>query len=243
MDSKKKVTISWSGGKDSTLALYKAIRSGEYEIVSLHTVLDADNGRVGLHGVREELIDAQANALGFPLVKLYLESADDHQNYRNLMLNYYRRCVEEGIEGVVFGDIFLEDLKRFREELLLRDGLLPVFPLWKEDSAKVMEEFLDAQFKTVVCAADANLFQPEQLGKVVDREFLNSLSAGVDVCGENGEFHTFVFDGPLFKKPVAWTPGELVKRSYQYRRTTEHNTVENLERSFWFQEVLLQSAW
>jgi uncharacterized protein (TIGR00290 family) len=134
MVSKKKMTISWSGGKDSAFALFKILASGEYEVVGLHTVIDKDNRRVGLHGVREELIELQAMSLGLPLVKLYLPASNDHEAYTSLMRSFYKISADDGVTHVMFGDIFLEDLKSFREDLLKESGLIPEFPLWKIDT-------------------------------------------------------------------------------------------------------------
>jgi hypothetical protein len=134
MDLKKKVTISWSGGKDSALSLLKILQSGEFEIVHLHTVINEETRRVGLHGVHETLIQAQADAMGLKLVKLYLPSSEDHTAYEKLMLSFYSQCAAEQIDAVVFGDIFLEDLKNYREKMLQVSGVKGIFPLWRMKS-------------------------------------------------------------------------------------------------------------
>jgi uncharacterized protein (TIGR00290 family) len=237
MDSKKKVTISWSGGKDSALALHRILRSGEFEICHLHTVIDAGTKRVGLHGVREALIEKQAKALGLKLVKLYLPASNDHHTYEQLMCAFYNQCFNEGIQGVVFGDIFLEDLKNFRERMLRAASLDGIFPLWKEDSRMLINEFISLRFKTMICSANAAFFQSSEVGKIIDLAFINDLPLLVDPCGENGEFHTFVFDGPVFAKPVLLKKGEVVKKDYHYRITLPDGTVQDTDSSFWFQEL------
>ena len=237
MDSKRKITISWSGGKDSAFALFKLMQSGEYQVVHLHTVISADNSRVGLHGVHEKMIEAQASSLGIKLLKLYLPSSNDHHAYEELMKSFYRECVSEGIEMVMFGDIFLEDLKTYREQMLSVSQLRGIYPLWKMNTKNLMQEFLRDGFKTILCSANARYFMPEDLGKTIDFEFIDSLGPAIDVAGENGEFHTFVYDGPIFAKPIAWRPGGVVKRNYTYRIKSGDGKEEAVSTDFWFKEV------
>jgi uncharacterized protein (TIGR00290 family) len=238
MASKKKITISWSGGKDSAFALFKVMASGEYEVVNLHTVIDKENHRVGLHGVREALIEQQAVQLGLPLVKLYLTASQDHQAYNSLMQSFYKICSDDGIEAVMFGDIYLEDLRAFREALLLSSGLSPYFPLWKIDSKLLLSDFIGSGFKTLICSANAALFSEDQMGKVLDEEFLNGLSSEIDPCGERGEFHTFVSNGPIFRSEVFIDRGSVVKKTYHYTVETPQGVLERKEAAFWFQDLL-----
>jgi len=236
MASKKKVTISWSGGKDSAFALYKAMLSGEYDIVHLHMVFDKANHRVGLHGVHESLIEEQAKSLGFDLVKLYLPESNDHAAYENLMGTFYRSCAREGVEAVVFGDIFLEDLKLYREKLLGAAKLQGIYPIWKIDSVKLIDDFLNLGFKTVMCAANAKWFTASEVGITIDHPFVQSLSRDVDPCGENGEFHTFVYAGPIFRSPVKFKLGPVVSKDYSYR-VNQDGIIKEERSSFWFQEI------
>jgi uncharacterized protein (TIGR00290 family) len=238
MDLKKKVTISWSGGKDSALALYKIISSGEFDIVHLHTVIDNDSKRVGLHGVKEELIERQARALGLKLVKLYLPATEDHAAYESLMRTFYSACKTDNITGVVFGDIFLEDLKTFREKMLEASGATGIFPLWKKDSRALIKEFLEVGFKTLLCSANASIFQSSDLGKTLDEDFIRSIPSAADVCGENGEFHTFVYDGPIFNSPISIEKGAVVKKHYNYKIKQTDGTIQEINAAFWFQELL-----
>jgi len=239
---KQKVSISWSGGKDSAFALYKILLSGQYDIVNLHTVIGEDTRRVGLHGVPEELIEEQAVALNLPLKKLYLKTSDNHDEYLALMDSFYCQSKDEGIEAVVFGDIFLEDLKKFREQLLEKSKLLPVFPIWEFDSALIVQDFINVGFKTLLCSANAALFDQQQVGKTIDRTFLESLREGIDPCGENGEFHTFVYDGPIFKRKVEFDLGEIVSRSYSFKKRNEDGSINEITSSFWFQDLLSRKA-
>ncbi len=240
MDSEraKRVTISWSGGKDSALALYRVLRNPAFEVIGLHTVFNAENRRVGLHGIREALIDRQARAIGLPLTKLYLGSSDDHEAYRKLMTDHYAECARENIDGVVFGDIFLEDLKNFRDELLLESGLTGIYPLWKCQSDALLRQFLDAGFKTIICACNQQVLAGGFSGKILTKELMMNFPKEVDVCGENGEFHTFVFDGPIFRERVAFSLGDTVNKTYSYKIRDERGAERTLTSEFLFQELL-----
>ena len=158
MGLKKKVTISWSGGKDSAFALYKVLLSGEFEVAHLHTVIDKSLKRVGLHGVREELIEKQAEHIGLPLEKIYLPASNEHDVYSDVMKEFYRHCSQTGVQGVVFGDLFLEDLKVFRLELIKPAMLEAYFPLWKLDTRLMAGDFINAGFRTILCSADSKFF-------------------------------------------------------------------------------------
>lgn len=236
--NKPKISVSWSGGKDSAFALYKILLSKEYEVTSLHTVIGTDTKRVGLHGVREELIEQQAGALGIPLIKLYLEKSDDHGAYEKLMKTFYKECAGEQINGVAFGDIFLEDLKKYREELLKESGLFPVYPIWKMDTRMLLEELISAGFKTVVCSTNGKYFLVHQLGHTLDRNFAKNLLPGIDPCGENGEYHTFVYDGPIFRAPVIYERGKVVSKEYSYQKTNDDGSLEKLVTTYWFQDLV-----
>lgn len=238
MDLKKKITISWSGGKDSAFALHKIMKAGDFEIVSLHTVFNEETKRVGMHGVKEELIERQAQCIGLPLKKLYLESSESHSAYEKLMQNFYQQCANEKIEAVVFGDIFLEDLKIYREQLLQSSGLKSLYPLWKLNTSELIQEFIGKNFETLVCAANAAFFSQAQMGQTIDEDFLKSLPMDVDPCGENGEFHTFVYDGPIFSQSVDFKPGEVVKIVYNYQIVDELGKIRSIKKAFWFQDLL-----
>ena len=239
MGLKKKVTISWSGGKDSAFALYKVLLSGEFEVAHLHTVIDKSLKRVGLHGVREELIEKQAEHIGLPLEKIYLPASNEHDVYSDVMKEFYRHCSQTGVQGVVFGDLFLEDLKVFRLELIKPAMLEAYFPLWKLDTRLMAGDFINAGFRTILCSADSKFFSAGELSEF-GQQFINTLPFSVDPCGENGEFHTFVFEGPLFKVPIAITKGEVVKKVYSYQKKTDNGKIEKLESAFWFQDLLLK---
>lgn len=236
---KKKITISWSGGKDSAYALYQLLQTDKFEVVSLHTTFDAELKRVGMHGVQEELIMAQAEALSIPLEKIYLPKDMSHDSYERVMQQFYKKLKKDGVSHIMYGDIFLEDLKNYRDRQLAAAGIESVYPLWSRKTDDLIKDFLAEGFRTVVCAANAALFEQSQIGKSVDSQWLSALQPKIDPCGENGEFHTFVYNGPLFNKAIPFSTGNVVEKTYKYNKTEEDGSVTKLETSFWFQELQL----
>ncbi|UII27695.1 ATP-binding protein [Fulvivirga maritima] len=216
------------------LALDRIIRSNEYQIHHLHTVIDAELKRVGLHGVPEHLIEKQAAALGLPLKKLYLHKDDSHATYEKLISEYIQQLKSEGVELIMYGDIFLEDLKAFRDAKLASAGMQGVYPLWKEKSQDLINEFLNKGYKTRICAANKKHFQTSQVGRLISQEWLRAVPAGVDVCGENGEFHSFVCDGPLFSSPADHQVGEVVEKTYHFKVKNADGSVSDQQSSFYF---------
>lgn len=206
--------MNWSSGKDACFALWKALQSGQYDIKYLFTTLSAQYRRVSMHGLSEALLDAQAAAIGIPLRKAWLPEQASMEDYNAIMQAEMQFMREQGITTSIFGDIFLEDLRAYREEQLATVGMKGVFPIWQPDSRALVEAMVHAGFKAVVVCANADLLSADFTGRVIDEQFLTDLPAGVDPCGENGEFHSFVFDGPLFKTPVPVTIGDVVERAY-----------------------------
>jgi uncharacterized protein (TIGR00290 family) len=211
---KIKISLSWSGGKDSALALWKLLNDGRYEVTGLHTTFGEQSRRVGMHGIQEELIDAHAAALGLKLDKIYYPASGDNAAYEKAMRGYLSGLEAEGIKHIAYGDILLEDLKEYREEKLSERGFSAIFPLWGADTKVLAEEFLQSGFKTKICAADADKISKEWVGRDYDYKFLEQLSADVDPCGENGEFHSFCYDGPVFSKPIEIRCKGLIQQSY-----------------------------
>lgn len=228
---KKKVSLSWSGGKDSAFALYKVLQDKHLEVVNLHTSFNSELKRVGMHGTPEALIEAQADAMGIPLHKIYIPADSSNASYETAMLDFYRQQKEAGIKAIVFGDIFLQDLKAYRDQLIARAGLEAVYPLWQQDTRQLISSFLNEGFKTAICAADAKFFGQETAGSTIDQGFIEQLPAGVDPCGERGEFHTFVYDGPLYKQPIAFEGGEVVHKSYSLGAGSDTSP------GFWFADL------
>jgi len=202
----------WSGGKDSAMALDRVRRGGEYDIVSLITTINPEFGRVSMHGVPVGLVEAQAEAAGLPLQRMPVASASNNDTYLAALRTVLRNERERGVEAIIFGDIFLADLRAWREELLAEAGLNGLFPLWGEDTSALAQEFVARGFKAILCCADDARLDERALGRELDEDFFASLPAGVDPCGENGEYHSFVYAGPVFQRPVRYRPGERVYR-------------------------------
>ena len=207
--------FNWSGGKDSALALYYAQKSEEYAIQKLLTNINGVHRRISMHGVREELLESQAESIGLPLQKIILPEEPSMQEYENTMKNTVEELYREKFTHAFFGDIFLEDLKVYRERQLSKACIKCVFPLWKTDTATLIKKFLELGFKTIVVCVNEKFLDKTFCGRIIDENFLKDLPENVDACGENGEFHTFVFDGPLFRHPVKFTKGEIVYRKYK----------------------------
>ena len=217
--------FNWSSGKDSALALYKILKNTNYEIQTLLTSVNTQYQRVSMHGLRVELLEQQAQKMGLPLKIVFIPEMPTMEVYEAVMQETLTRFKTEGVTHSIFGDIFLEDLRHYREEKLATMGFEGVFPLWKIPTHDLIQEFLGLGFKTIVVCVNEKFLDKSFVGRVIDQQFIKDLPEGVDVCGENGEFHTFTFDGPLFSSPVAFTIGEIVYRKYEQPKTTTTNTA------------------
>lgn len=213
--NKKKAVLNWSSGKDAAMAYHLLQQSNEYKVVQLLTTVNAEQDRVVMHGVREALLDAQADRIGVPLKKIKLPPSPDHEVYSNAMQEAMNELKESEIYTSVFGDIFLEDLKKYREQQLNGVGMQGLFPLWKRDTTELVQQVEDAGIEAMIVCTNARLLGEEFLGRKLDRSLLNDLPTGVDPCGENGEFHTFVYNAPFFKSPIAIKKGTIVERTYK----------------------------
>ena len=211
---KQPAIFNWSGGKDSALALYKVLQDGRYNVQTLLTSISEPYQRISMHGVRTALLDQQAAALGLPCRKLYLPETPTMAAYEQLMARTMQELKAAGATASIFGDIFLEDLRQYRENKLAELDLQAVFPLWGVPTAELIREFIGLGFKTITTCVNEKFLDRSFVGRVIDEDFLRDLPATVDPCGENGEFHTFVFDGPLFRQPIAFEKGEIVRRTY-----------------------------
>ena len=212
----QKILYSWSGGKDSAMALHELLKEKTYEVAALLTVVTKDYGRISMHGVREELLELQAAALGLPLEKVYISKTSDNKEYELLMKEALRRYKKLGVAAVGFGDIFLEELKKYREDRLREADLEGIFPIWKRDTHELAETFIDLGFKAIITCVDTKVLDKKFSGRLFGRKFLSELPSSVDPCGENGEFHSFVYDGPIFKKEVPYDKGETVLREQRF---------------------------
>ncbi len=212
----EKVLLCWSGGKDSALALYEVQNNREYEVVALLTTITEDYDRISMHGVRRELVEEQVEALGLPLEKVLLSKQSSNKEYERKMEEVLRMYKESGITSVVFGDIFLEDVRRYREENLAKVGMDGLFPLWGEETGTLAQRFIELGFQAVLTCVDTEALDGKFAGRVFNRRLLAELPAGADPCGENGEFHSFVYDGPLFSRRVFHTRGEITLRDERF---------------------------
>lgn len=208
----EKTIISWSGGKDSAYALYKVKEEGKLRISGLLTTLSKKYGRSSMHGIRSELIELQANALGIRLEKIFLPPNCSNGDYEKIMQRTLKRYKNQGLESIVFADIFLEEVRNYREGNLKTAGFKGHWPLWKEGSNKILRRFLNNGFKATVVCVDGEKLGRSFAGRKLDRKFLNELPPDIDPGGENGEYHTFVWDGPIFNRPIQFKKGEIVER-------------------------------
>jgi len=216
MKERSPILLSWSGGKDSSLALYEIQKSGKYEITSLITTVTEEYDRVSMHGLRTILLEQQAESINVPLEKVFISKNASNDEYESKFNEVLSRFKQSGIKEVVFGDLYLEDIKKYREALLEKIGMQCVFPIWKRDTAKLALEFIESGFKAVTVCVDSNVLGEEFAGREFDLQFLNDLPEGIDPCGENGEFHTFTYDGPIFKNPIDHRLGETVFRDERF---------------------------
>jgi uncharacterized protein (TIGR00290 family) len=203
--------MSWSSGKDSAMALHVARAEG-VDVVGLLTTLNANADRVAMHAVRRELLEAQARALGLPLHVVEIPSPCPNDVYEAAMAGAVARARADGVGEMIFGDLFLADIRAYRESMLGGTGIAPRFPLWQRPTAALACDMLDAGIRAVVTCVDPEQAPRELAGRTFDADFVASLPRGVDPCGENGEFHTFVSDGPGFGSPIPVATGEIVER-------------------------------
>lgn len=213
---RKNILISWSGGKDSSLALYEIQKSRDYEVAALITTITSDYDRVSMHGLRTILLDEQASSLNIPLEKIFISKNAPNDEYESRLKEALLKYKQLGIRDVVFGDLFLEEIKKYREDLLGKIGMECVFPIWKRDTVKLAKRFIELGFKAITVCVDSYVLGEEFAGREFNKQFLNDLPEGIDPCGENGEFHTFVYDGPILKNPIDHELGEIVLRDKRF---------------------------
>ncbi len=235
--NKHKTYFNWSSGKDSALALYHLLQDEQYSVDELITTINTHYNRVSMHGLRKELLEAQTRAIGIKSSFIELPEMPDMATYEMKMLETVLRLKNDGFTHTAFGDIFLEDLKAYREAQLAKQNISAVFPIWKRDTKELMHEFLDLGFKTVIVCANSKYFNEDFVGTVIDKDFIENLPEGVDPCGENGEFHTFCFDGPIFKHPIPFSIGEKVYREYD-NPNTDNSVCESDKYGVWYCDLI-----
>ncbi|HEY4127412.1 MAG TPA: diphthine--ammonia ligase [Gammaproteobacteria bacterium] len=216
--------LSWSGGKDSCLVLWELQRRAGSRVEALVTTVTRDYDRISMHGVRCELLQRQAENLGLPLYTVSISKGCSNADYEAEMGRAFAHFRGLGVQQIAFGDLFLEDIRAYRQKLLDAHSMQGLYPLWGRDTAQLVREFIDLGFKSVVVCVDPAKLDPGFAGRIIDEAFLADLPKSVDPCGENGEFHSFVFDGPCFTQPVRFTLGETACRE-----------------SFWFRDLLPQA--
>lgn len=212
----QKLICSWSGGKDSSLALYEIMQDGNCDVSALLTTITKDYDRISMHGVRNALLERQARSIGLELEKVFITKESTNAEYESGMRRLLEKHAASGVTGVVFGDIFLEDLRKYREEKLALLNLKGIFPIWKKDTRVLAGEFIRLGFKAVIACVDTQALPREFAGRSFDEKFLAELPEGVDPCGENGEFHSFVYDGPIFRDRIDFKIGEVVTREQRF---------------------------
>lgn len=210
--ARPKIWLSWSSGKDSAWALHKLRTSSEFEVTALLTTINQDAGRVAMHAVREELLEEQARAAGVPLVKVPIPARCSNLVYETAMAAAVAQARASGVLHMAFGDLFLEDIRRYRDEKLCAVGVTPVFPIWGLPTAALAREMVSAGLRAYLTCIDPMKLNPSFAGRLFDHQLLDELPAAVDPCGENGEFHSFAFAGPMFSRPLEAKTGQIVER-------------------------------
>ncbi len=218
---KTKAWLSWSSGKDSAWALHLLRRQNQYEITGLLTTINSAFDRAAMHSTRRKLVEMQADAAGLPLVAVPLPWPCSNADYERIMAGVCEQAVAQGVTAVAFGDLFLADIRAYRERQLKDTGLQPLFPLWKLPTRQLAQEMIASGLRAKLVCLDSAKLAPEFAGRDFDLRLLADLPPGVDPCGENGEFHSFVYDGPMFDRPIRIVTGERVERD-----------------GFWFCDVL-----
>lgn len=212
MTAPEPILFCWSGGKDSAMALHSLLQQKGVRVTGLLTTVTEGFERVSMHGVRRELLQRQAASIGLPLQEVRIPPQCVNPIYEARMETAMRAAYEQGIRKIAFGDIFLEDLRAYREKNLARVGMEAIFPIWKRDTKELVCEFVRSGFRARTVCIDPCILDRAFAGRELDESFFRDLPPNVDPCGENGEFHTFVYDGPIFKKPVKCATGEIVER-------------------------------
>lgn len=213
---REKMLLAWSGGKDSALALEELLHTGTYQIIGLLTTVTEGYDRVSMHGIRKTLLEHQALSLGLPLDEVYIPQQCSNEDYQARMQEAMAQHIRSGLTVVAFGDLFLEEIRSYREDNLTHMGIKAVFPLWQRNTTELARFFIDRGYKAVVSCVDSTVLGPSFVGRHFDDTFLADLPAAVDPCGEHGEFHTFVWDGPLFSHPISLQRGEVALRENRF---------------------------
>lgn len=240
---KAKAFLNWSGGKDALFALHQLQAGEEYTVDCLLTTVNKANNRVSMHGLPLALVEEQTKSIGIPLRPVFLEPDISLEDYNRVMDRHLSDLKSQGYTHSIFGDILLDDLKKHREQQLEKIGLTGVFPLWKRNTKTLPIDFLQSGYKAIVVVVNDKVLDRSFCGRNFDQSFLKDLPAGVDPCGENGEFHTFVYDGPLFEYPVSFDLNGVVEKLYQPSSKSDesqkdcYKAPEKWDIKFWFADL------
>ncbi len=214
-----KTALFWSAGKDSAMALHMLKLNPEVKILSLVSTLNSDYKRISMHGIAEEVLDRQVLQLDFPLNKMWVPNHPDNSAYEKEFLKTCVKLIESGVDTLAFGDIFLEDLREYRENLASKAGLKTYFPLWKMSAKELKKVLSDGGFEAITCCVQSDKLGKDWIGKQLNADFFRKLPLGIDPFGENGEFHTFCYNGPVFRNPITYETGEVVFKPMQIKQT------------------------
>jgi len=212
----EKILFTWSGGKDSAMALNEILKKNKYQIAALITTVTKDYDRISMHGVRSILLDRQAESLGLISEKILITKNASNKEYEKNMKIILMKYKNLGVNKVIFGDIFLDDLRRYREQNLSNIGMSGIFPLWKRNTKELAIRFIELGFKAIITCVDSKVLNKKFVGRCYDLDFLDELPPDVDPCGENGEFHSFVYNGPIFQNKIKIQVGEVVLRDNRF---------------------------
>lgn len=213
---REKVVFAWSSGKDCARALHELMQLPGHEVIGLMATVTEGYDRISMHGVRIALVEQQARAIDLHLQRVYIPKESSNERYEDAMKTALLGYKAEGVTTVAFGDLFLEDLKTYREGKLAGVGMKALFPLWKRDTGDLADSFIQQGFRAIITSVDSQMLDGSFSGRFFDAQFLADLPASIDPCGENGEFHSFVFDGPLFNSPICFEKGEVVVRESRF---------------------------
>lgn len=208
----EKVLLSWSGGKDSALSLFEIKNNNNYEIIALLTTITEDYNRISMHGVASSLLEQQEKYLNIPIEKIFIKKNESNEEYENKIKSILTKYQKKGVFSVVFGDVHLEDVRMYRENNLLKIGMKGIFPLWKKNTKKLVNSFIELGFRAIITCVNTDFLNNSFVGRNLNRKFISNLPSNVDPCGENGEYHSFVYDGPIFKNKILFKKGKSVLR-------------------------------
>lgn len=228
-----KAVFNWSGGKDSALALHKVLKEGEYDIIALLTTVNRDSQKSTMHSIPVSLLHKQADSIGIPLLIVDLTPNGNMGDYNGAMEKAVSYFIEKGVSHFIFGDIFLHDVKSYREKQLNPYGITVVEPLWGKSSQEIMEDFIHSGLNTIIVTTMADVLDEHFIGRHIDESLLNDLPKEMDICGENGEYHTFCYAGDIFKEPVPYTLGKPFKKSFPFKMD---DGIEKVF-SYWFADL------